>query len=147
MGLKDLVIDSGSRELKQALEDQVAIRRAALKDTNRSLGFPTIVFASEMASNSDMEALVAGMFVSKYAGIVVLSSLETEVIFPLLLERSFQAQFLIPMAVSLGFGVLFATVITLLLVPCGYMILEDVLSLFKRPGLEKPADTRAPESM
>ncbi|WP_419176298.1 acetyl-CoA decarbonylase/synthase complex subunit gamma [Desulfosediminicola sp.] len=87
MGLKDLVIDSGSRELKQALEDQVAIRRAALKDTNRSLGFPTIVFASEMASNSDMEALVAGMFVSKYAGIVVLSSLETEVIFPLLLER------------------------------------------------------------
>lgn len=87
MGLKDLVIDSGSRELKQALEDQVAIRRAALKDNNRSLGFPTIVFASEMASNSDMEALVAGMFVSKYAGIVVLSSLETEVIFPLLLER------------------------------------------------------------
>jgi len=87
MGLKDLVIDSGSRELKQAMEDQVAIRRAALKDTNRAVGFPTIVFASEMASNTDMEALVAGMFVSKYAGIVVLSSLETEVIFPLLLER------------------------------------------------------------
>ncbi len=87
MGLKDLVIDTGTRELKQALEDQVAIRRSALKDNNRSVGFPTIVFASEMAGNRDMEALVAGMFVSKYAGIVVLSSLETEVIFPLLLER------------------------------------------------------------
>ncbi len=44
MGIKDLVIDSGAREVKQALEDQVAIRRAALKDGNRSLGFPTICF-------------------------------------------------------------------------------------------------------
>ncbi len=45
---------------------------------------------------------------------------------PIMLETSIQAQFLIPMAVSLGFGVLFATLITLLLVPCGYMILEDI---------------------
>jgi len=35
------------------------------------------------------------------------------------------AKFLIPMAVSLGFGVLFATLITLLLIPCGFFILED----------------------
>jgi multidrug efflux pump subunit AcrB len=45
------------------------------------------------------------------------------------LERSLQAQFLIPMAISLGFGVLFATGITLLLVPSGYMILEDIHNL------------------
>lgn len=87
MGLKDLVIDSGSREVKQALEDQVAIRRAALKDGNRSVGFPTIVFPSEMASNPDMETLIASMFVAKYGGIVVLSDLTTESVFPLLLER------------------------------------------------------------
>lgn len=87
MGLKDLVIDSGSRDLKQALEDQVAIRRAALKDGNKALGFPTITFPCEMASNLDMEALIAGMFVAKYGGIVVLSDLTTEVMFPLLLER------------------------------------------------------------
>ncbi len=87
MGLKDLVIDSGSREVKQALEDQVAIRRAALKDGNRSLGFPTITFPCEMASNVAMEGLVASMFVAKYGGIVVMSDLTTEVIFPLLLER------------------------------------------------------------
>jgi multidrug efflux pump subunit AcrB len=43
-----------------------------------------------------------------------------------------QAQFLIPMAVSLGFGILFATFITLLLIPSIYLILEDVLSLFKK---------------
>ena len=87
MGLKDLILDPGSRELKQALQDQVALRRAALKAGNRSLGFPTINFPCEMASNVDMEALVAGMYVSKYGGIVVLSDLTAEALFPLLLER------------------------------------------------------------
>jgi multidrug efflux pump subunit AcrB len=48
----------------------------------------------------------------------------------MLLERSVQAQFLIPMAISLGFGVMYATLITLLLIPCLYMILEDFYSLF-----------------
>ncbi|MBF0390288.1 MAG: acetyl-CoA decarbonylase/synthase complex subunit gamma [Desulfamplus sp.] len=87
MGIKDIVIDSGSREIKQALEDQVAIRRAALKTGNKSLGFPTITFPCEMASNIDMETLIAAMFVAKYGGIVVLSDFRPESIFPLLLER------------------------------------------------------------
>ncbi|MBE0586368.1 MAG: acetyl-CoA decarbonylase/synthase complex subunit gamma [Desulfofustis sp.] len=87
MGLKDLVLDPGSREVKKGLEDMVALRRAALKDGNRSVGFPTIAFPCEMAGNTDMEALVAGMYVSKYAGIVVLSDLTTESLFPLMLER------------------------------------------------------------
>ena len=87
MGVKDLVIDSGSRELKQALEDQVAIRRAALKSGNRALGFPTITFPCEMASNLDMEAMIAGMFVAKYGGIAILSDFTGESVFPLLLER------------------------------------------------------------
>ena len=87
MGLKDLILDPGSREVKQALEDMVGLRRAALKDGNRSVGFPTIAFPCEMASNRDMEALIAGLYVSKYGGIVVLSDLDTEVLFPLMLER------------------------------------------------------------
>ncbi len=45
---------------------------------------------------------------------------------PILLERSVQAQDIIPMAISLAFGIVFATVITLLLVPCLYMILDDL---------------------
>ncbi len=48
---------------------------------------------------------------------------------PMILERSMQARFLIPMAVSLGFGVVFATAITLLLVPTLYRILEDFKTL------------------
>ena len=87
MGLKDLVLDPGSREIKQALEDQVAIRRAALKASNKALGFPTITFPSEMASNLDMETLIASMMVAKYGGIVVMSDFQTESLFPLLLER------------------------------------------------------------
>jgi len=42
-----------------------------------------------------------------------------------LLETSMQAQQIVPMAVSLAFGIIFATVITLLLVPCLYMVLDD----------------------
>jgi acetyl-CoA decarbonylase/synthase complex subunit gamma len=87
MGLKDLVLDPGSREIKQCFEDQVAIRRAALKDGNRSVGFPTITFPCEMASNLDMETLIAAMQVSKYGAIVIMSDFTGENIFPLLLER------------------------------------------------------------
>ena len=87
MGLKDLVLDTGAREIKQALEDQVAIRRAALKASNKALGFPTITFPSEMASNLDMETLIASMLIAKYGGIVVLSDFTAESLFPLLLER------------------------------------------------------------
>ncbi len=87
MGVKDLVLDPGSREIKQAHQDQVAIRRAALKDLNRSVGYPTITFPCEMASNLDMETLIAGTFIAKYGGIVVLSDFTGESLFPLLLER------------------------------------------------------------
>ncbi|MDJ0865174.1 MAG: efflux RND transporter permease subunit [Myxococcota bacterium] len=61
---------------------------------------------------------------------IVLTSLTTFAgLTPLMLERSVQAQFLIPMAISLAFGVLFATTITLLVVPCGYLVLEDLRGL------------------
>ncbi len=62
---------------------------------------------------------------------IILTSLTTFAgLTPMIIERSLQAKFLIPMAVSLGFGVLFATGITLLLIPCGYMILEDIHTQF-----------------
>ena len=50
---------------------------------------------------------------------------------PLIFEQSLQAQYIIPMAISLGFGILFATAIILVLVPCLYMILEDTRDLFR----------------
>ncbi|MDA8018721.1 MAG: efflux RND transporter permease subunit [Thermoanaerobaculia bacterium] len=61
---------------------------------------------------------------------------------PMILETSLQAQFLVPMAISLGFGVVFATAVTLVIVPVIYCILEDIHGLF---GLE-PVHTPDPVS-
>ncbi len=57
---------------------------------------------------------------------------------PMIFETSRQARFMIPMALSLGFGILFATVITLVLVPCLYLVIEDV---YVRVNLHKIVDT------
>ena len=75
---------------------------------------------------------------------VILTSLTTFAgLTPLLMEKSTQAQWLIPMAVSLGFGILFATVITLLLIPVNYLILEDFKALGRRIAdlYRRPAPT------
>jgi multidrug efflux pump subunit AcrB len=64
---------------------------------------------------------------------IMLTSLTTFAgLMPIIFESSIQAQFLIPMAVSLGFGILFATVITLFLIPSAYAISDDLTSVFKR---------------
>jgi len=64
---------------------------------------------------------------------VILTSITTIAgLMPLMLERSFQAQFLIPMAVSICFGLLLATVLILLLVPTLYMIVEDLSGMVSR---------------
>ncbi len=79
---------------------------------------------------------------------IVLTSLTTFVgLLPLLLERSFQAQFLVPMAVSLAFGVLFATAITLVLVPSLYAILNDFRSQLAVHGRKPPAEPPAEAPM
>lgn len=61
---------------------------------------------------------------------------------PLLVAQAYEAQMLIPMAISLSFGLGFATVLTLLIVPCLYFILHDaqerVLSIRKFLGFEEP---------
>jgi multidrug efflux pump subunit AcrB len=68
---------------------------------------------------------------------VMLTSLTTFIgLMPLLFEQSTQAQFLIPMAVSLGFGILFATFITLILVPVNYLIVERLKEIV---GVKPPA--------
>ena len=72
---------------------------------------------------------------------ILLTSLTTFFgLLPLLLERSMQAKFLIPMAVSLSFGVMFATFISLMLVPCGYVIAEDLKAGLQRLWPARPAE-------
>jgi multidrug efflux pump subunit AcrB len=77
---------------------------------------------------------------------ILLTSLTTAAgVTPLMLEKSVQAQFLIPMAVALAFGVLFATLITLALVPAIYLILEDFKGVF-RWMTGRPAATEEDEA-
>jgi acetyl-CoA decarbonylase/synthase complex subunit gamma len=85
--VNDIVIDSGSRALRQAFQDQIVIRSAALTKKFRPLGFPTIVFPCEMTRDPMKEAVIASVFVAKYGGIIVLSNLQGESLFPLLVER------------------------------------------------------------
>ena len=66
---------------------------------------------------------------------ILLTSLTTFAgLTPLILDKSTQAQFLIPMAISLGFGILFATMLTLVLIPTFYLIAEDIKSVSRKLG-------------
>lgn len=68
---------------------------------------------------------------------------------PMIFETSRQARFMIPMAISLGFGILFATLITLGLVPCLYLIVENVRGFFNRVSAvpTEPAGSQLPKRL
>lgn len=87
MKIKDIVIDTGARNLKQSFADHIDLRRAALVDKFRPLGFPTIVFPCEMTSDPIKEAVFASTFIPKYGGIIILSELNGQNLFPLALQR------------------------------------------------------------
>ena len=87
MGLKEIVIDTGSRDTKKVFEENVIIRRAAIKDTFRPFGFPVINFPCEMSDDPMEEVLIASTLIAKYSGIVVISDIEGHSLFPLLLQR------------------------------------------------------------
>jgi multidrug efflux pump subunit AcrB len=71
---------------------------------------------------------------------ILLTSLTTFFgLLPIVTETSMQAQMLVPMAVSLAFGILFSTLITLILVPCLYNILGDLRAVFSSGGHATPA--------
>jgi multidrug efflux pump subunit AcrB len=77
-------------------------------------------------STGDLAVAVRQAGVVRFRPILLTSMTTFLGLLPLLLEKSMQAKFMIPMAISLGFGVVFSTFISLVLVPAGYMIMEDV---------------------
>jgi multidrug efflux pump subunit AcrB len=85
----------------------------------------------QRAEGIPLEEAVRSAGVARFRPIV-LTSLTTFVgLAPILREGSVSAQFLIPMATSLGFGVLFGSTISLFLVPSAYIVLEDIKSTFR----------------
>ena len=86
-----------------------------------------VVFINKRrAEHADLETAVREAGVGRFRPILLTSLTTFFGLVPLMLEQSFHAAFLVPMAVSLAFGVLFATFITLVLVPTSYLILDDI---------------------
>ena len=78
------------------------------------------------SSAQPVRELIKAAAIQRFRPIVLTTLTTSGGLAPMILETSMQARFLIPMALSLGFGVIFATVITLILVPSLYMIVEDL---------------------
>jgi multidrug efflux pump subunit AcrB len=84
-------------------------------------------FANKRAGATKDRVLAITQAGSRRFRAILLTSMTTFLgLAPMLLEQSAQAKFIVPMAISLAFGIVFATVITLLLVPCLYLILGDL---------------------
>lgn len=103
---------------------------------NDSLIMVDFVNKARGSGTSKLDAII-NSGAKRFRAILITSLTTFFGLLPMLLETSTQAQQVIPMAVSLGFGIIFATVITLLLVPCLYMILDDVSRLLE--GKQKSA--------
>lgn len=87
LGVHDIVLDAGPTSLRQAFEQQIILRDAAVYRKDRPLGFPTMVLGSDLTDDPVEESLFASVLVAKYAGLIVLSDFQPETFFPLLLQR------------------------------------------------------------
>lgn len=91
------------------------------------------------ANGESMDEAVEHAAVSRCRPIVLTSMTTFVGLLPLMTNTSVQAQFLVPMAISLAFGVLFSTVVTLLVVPSGYRMMHDIADLIGR-DVDAPED-------
>jgi acetyl-CoA decarbonylase/synthase, CODH/ACS complex subunit gamma len=87
MGVQDLVLDPGTRDLAASLAQLTQLRRLAIKKNFRALGFPVITFPGEGAESLEQEAIAASQHIAKYAGIVVLDHFDPTLVYPLLTLR------------------------------------------------------------
>jgi acetyl-CoA decarbonylase/synthase complex subunit gamma len=87
MGIKDILLNSAPKTLKQMLQDNVAFRRAALVGKFRPFGFPVINNVSLLSDDLKKQVMYAALGIAKYAAIVTLSDLAPHAVFPLLLQR------------------------------------------------------------
>ncbi len=86
-GLKDLVLDTGPRGVRELYEDQVIMRRAAIKKRFKPFGFPSITFPYRFTDNVVVEYMIASVLVAKYAGMIILSDFRGDLLYPLMVER------------------------------------------------------------
>ncbi len=104
-----------------------------------------IDFANRMRRNGlDATSAIRQAGIRRFRPILLTTLTTFGGLAPMIFETSVQARFLIPMALSLGYGLLFATTITLLIIPSLYLIIEDIKGLFLRAPAPAPEPTPAP---
>ena len=86
-GIEELVLDPGSKNLLEAIRDQTFIRKAALKQGFKPLGYPTIAFPCFMAKDGLKEMLIGSAFINKWSSIIVFSDFDRHSLLPLLVQR------------------------------------------------------------
>jgi acetyl-CoA decarbonylase/synthase complex subunit gamma len=86
-GLKDLVLDPGSKGVRELFEDLMIIRRSAIKTKFKPLGFPIITFPYRYTDDYLLEVSLASLLIPRYASIIILSQLSAGALFNLLVER------------------------------------------------------------
>jgi acetyl-CoA decarbonylase/synthase complex subunit gamma len=86
-GVKEIVLDSGVRDMASSLATQTHLRRLALKKNFRPLGYPVIAFPGECVADEAMVSIAATQAIAKYAGFVVLEEFSPATVYPLLVLR------------------------------------------------------------
>jgi multidrug efflux pump subunit AcrB len=98
-----------------------------------------------VAKGKALEQAVVEAGMARFRAILLTSLTTFAGLTPLMLETSLQAKFMIPMAISIAFGVIFSSFVTLFLVPCSYLVLEDLLRLASGRPEPRPEGRRRPE--
>jgi len=75
LGISDLIIDTGKKSIPDKIWDLTQIRRQALKKSNRSLGYPVLVYVDQ--KDPFDEVMEAAVYITKYAGIVLIKGIES----------------------------------------------------------------------
>ena len=84
LGNKNLILDVGSASIKDAFAGAVKIRRAALKNNDRTFGYPTYVNVAELApGNSHMQGALASLFTTRYGSIIAMDEMDYAKALPL----------------------------------------------------------------
>lgn len=87
-GYKELILDVTGDSIKDTFTNAVQVRRIALKEQDRTFGYPSIVFANKLADkNSNMEVALSSMFTIKYGSIIVLDDIDYSKALPLFALR------------------------------------------------------------
>ena len=111
---------------------------------NSSLVLVDFINRNRRIHGMDLREAVVDSGMSRFRPIFLTSVTTFMGLLPLMVTRDFDTAPFVPLAVSLGFGVVFSTAVTLVLIPALYVILEDFLSLFRDDVQEASASEMRP---